>query len=1058
MGDVIGRAYVEVIPEVTKFARQLTKDLNKQFRNFKKITVGVSAGSVAKAFREVTKLNTALRVTTLGLVALAGKAAVAGFFSVAQGAIQLSGALGVVPAAAAAAAVGMGAFAVGLNGVGAALKQFLKGNMDKFNEQLQKLSPQAQKTLGVLNLFKPVLDKFKTSVQDAFFSGLEPVAKNLGNTFLPRVKDAFVDIGGSANLAVKGIAGFLLQKSSVQDIDATFGNIRETFRRLAPAGTFVAQALLDIVKVGSGFLPQIASELTTASVKFRDFIARARASGALEDFFRKGIEAAHKLINIISNLFQGVVQIFRVANQSGFGFLDTLQKLATGFNNFVHSSQGVEELTSIFTSMRQAVQAITPVAAALFKVFSTGVLPLLANFATIVGPSLARFIDDFGKALKIAEPGILTFAKGFGEFLDAVRPALQPLAALVGVLGTYLGGVLATLGPLLQRFITLLVDQLLAALLNPALVNAFFDLVEAFANLLIAVIPLIGPLTQLAVQVLPLLVSALVALAPVLTPIIGIVGNLVAIFAPLLQVLNALIGPLAGFLTGVGIVVQFLTSNVPVVLALLGAFVVGAGAFGVALNLMGASAAATGSKLVKFGEVVAKGIGLAISPLGIAVTAAAAVLTVFGIQSEKAAQEQQKFTSAAQGVVAVIREQNGVMNDAVRIATAKAAADTGLFETAQKIGISSQELTDALLGNKVAMQDVADRTQQYVATQSQLNGPLSDNVQEALKFGKGVETTTNEIEKGKTQNQLYQEALGQSSERVKEATGAFAAWADELNKVYDGLVKTGQIQLTLREATRNYAEAVEHATETIANNGKNLDVNTQKGRENQAALDGIAQKAISMETAQRNAGASTEALQAFMVQARADFIKNAEAAGYNATEANALADKLQLIPGNYHADISVTGTEYAIGQVTTLHGKLIDLTGRTYIASVSVGISGPAAGGGKLFPGLAEGGNFRTGQVAVVGENGPEIVRFGGSGRVFSNTESKAIARNVDSLTARGGHQAGVSTDAATTTAPVDLTLNVDLGADVRKVVKVQIDEQRRATVNAVRAGVGGAR
>lgn len=49
------------------------------------------------------------------------------------------------------------------------------------------------------------------------------------------------------------------------------------------------------------------------------------------------------------------------------------------------------------------------------------------------------------------------------------------------------------------------------------------------------------------------------------------------------------------------------------------------------------------------------------------------------------------------------------------------------------------------------------------------------------------------------------------------------------------------------------------------------------------------------------------------------------------------------------------------------------------------------AGAGISVSGFARGGNVSAGQVAVVGEQGPEVVRFGSPGRVYSNSDSRAL-------------------------------------------------------------------
>ena len=68
--------------------------------------------------------------------------------------------------------------------------------------------------------------------------------------------------------------------------------------------------------------------------------------------------------------------------------------------------------------------------------------------------------------------------------------------------------------------------------------------------------------------------------------------------------------------------------------------------------------------------------------------------------------------------------------------------------------------------------------------------------------------------------------------------------------------------------------------------------------------------------------------------------------------------------------------------------------------TVSVGVTSSSwassfSGGSLYTPGgigtYASGGNFSAGETAIVGEQGPELVRFGSAGRVYSNNETKSM-------------------------------------------------------------------
>ena len=69
--------------------------------------------------------------------------------------------------------------------------------------------------------------------------------------------------------------------------------------------------------------------------------------------------------------------------------------------------------------------------------------------------------------------------------------------------------------------------------------------------------------------------------------------------------------------------------------------------------------------------------------------------------------------------------------------------------------------------------------------------------------------------------------------------------------------------------------------------------------------------------------------------------------------------------------------------------------GSISVGSVSSSWASSFTGGSLFTPGgigtFASGGNFKAGQTAIVGEQGPELVRFGSAGRVYNNNETKSM-------------------------------------------------------------------
>gem|GEM_PF-1128202 len=152
-----------------------------------------------------------------------------------------------------------------------------------------------------------------------------------------------------------------------------------------------------------------------------------------------------------------------------------------------------------------------------------------------------------------------------------------------------------------------------------------------------------------------------------------------------------------------------------------------------------------------------------------------------------------------------------------------------------------------------------------------------------------------------------------------EATGASAeSAAEKIDNFYAAMVNAGMVVLGEREALRGMQEAFDAAGAAAAENGKNLDTTTEKGRANQAALDGIASATLRAMEAQREAGASTAELGATISEGREAFIENAVAMGMSEKAAGALADKLNLIPGAVYIQFD-SNTDDLAGKLTEIH-------------------------------------------------------------------------------------------------------------------------------------------
>jgi phage-related minor tail protein len=197
------------------------------------------------------------------------------------------------------------------------------------------------------------------------------------------------------------------------------------------------------------------------------------------------------------------------------------------------------------------------------------------------------------------------------------------------------------------------------------------------------------------------------------------------------------------------------------------------------------------------------------------------------------------------------------------------------------------------------------------------------------------------------------DAQNKSTQASDAATGSYEEQVRTLEELIDAENKRAGNVLGLSEAQIGYQDSIDSANESLKENGRNLDLASEAGRNNQGALNDLAKKSWDVIDAMKSQNATTQEVQQFMVGARDQFLKTAQSMGMSAAQANTLADKLGLIPGNYAASVQVTGYEQAFARAEALEQKLRAMPTEKII-NLRVNTSGSGMGG-HFFAGQATG-------------------------------------------------------------------------------------------------------
>ena len=218
--------------------------------------------------------------------------------------------------------------------------------------------------------------------------------------------------------------------------------------------------------------------------------------------------------------------------------------------------------------------------------------------------------------------------------------------------------------------------------------------------------------------------------------------------------------------------------------------------------------------------------------------------------------------------------------------------------------------------------------------------------------------------------------LGQGYDETGKSAANSAVSQEDLNKA---IQKYSSEALTARGDARSFQAALDEATKSIKENGKTLDITTEKGRANQSALDDIAESGLKLaQDTPKGADAQTYFAKT-LETTRARLITTAEKMGATKAEAKKLADQILGVPVLAKTTISTPGMTNAIKYANELHHdidgipKSKSVTVTTYFYQVGKEPGTYGNGLGVKAPGKAVGGPVQKGQPYIVGEHRPEL-------------------------------------------------------------------------------------
>nr|MDQ3579717.1 hypothetical protein [Actinomycetota bacterium] len=358
MALTVGEIRAIITADRSRFSRDL-KASSVEYRVFKagverdpaKIdadTRGIMR-AIARARDEHSKLvkdfsGASLKLGGAGLGALASTGSAGGIVAISSALTQVVGAAGLLPAAGAAGAVGIGTLTVAFEGMGEAMDSV--GDPAAWAAALRDLSPEARAVAVAVKGMGGAAKDLRLSVQDSFFQGLADEVTALGGTYLPVLQKGLTATAREMNTGAKGFAEFLAGARTVEDVGTILDNTALAFREASPAGVAFGRILRDVTVTGSEFLPGLADGLGSVTARWADMVQQARQTGALREWMQDGVDTASDFGAVVGNILGTFGAVMSAGKAQGAGLLDTLRDITEEIERSAKSASGQAALGS----------------------------------------------------------------------------------------------------------------------------------------------------------------------------------------------------------------------------------------------------------------------------------------------------------------------------------------------------------------------------------------------------------------------------------------------------------------------------------------------------------------------------------------------------------------------------------------------------------------------------------------------------------------------------------------------------------------------------------------
>lgn len=411
----------------------------------------------------------------------------------------------------------------------------------KLNDALAALSPNAREFVLAAQAAKPAWEEFTEAIQDNLFENLAGELTETANVVLPAIQDSLGGVASELSATAVQFANFLQSARGIELLNSSFESATNFIRGLRSGTGELTQGWIDFVAVSAPAMEGFGRSIAGIGEGIGRALSAARESGALQEIFAifngpgegEGsfwetftttlLELARVVLPVVQPLMAALGQALQdlapALGQLGAVFGNSLSAILPGLSDLISSlATGLVPvmpvLVGLFNSLFAAIEPVIPELARITQIVGTALINVIDALAPALGPLVTAFAD----LLQAISPLVTLIATNLAVVIEALAPALSTLfVALTPVIQQFAEGMI----PVVREIAPILAD--VAMQLGTAMAEALNrlmpylpGLIQAFSDLVLAVVPILPELLDLALVVLPPLTDAMVLLAPII--------------------------------------------------------------------------------------------------------------------------------------------------------------------------------------------------------------------------------------------------------------------------------------------------------------------------------------------------------------------------------------------------------------------------------------------------------------------------------------------------------------------------------------------------------------